>query len=306
MIEKHADRYKLVFSQEDSVRLDSWLTERLPLTRSYIQKLIRQEYILVNGALEKAGYRLQSEDIIVVTVPEVPDLKLAPQNIPINIIFEDEELAIVNKPKGLVVHPGSGNWDGTLVNALLFHLDKLSQTGEDFRPGIVHRLDKNTSGLMVVAKTDETHRYLTEQFKQRLIKRHYLALVHGSIDVDEGTIEKPIGRHLKNRKKMTISEDGRWAKTNYEIKENFNKYSLVLCKLVTGRMHQIRVHFASIHHPLVGDEIYGLRRNNLGAKSQMLHAHYLAFNHPLGGFVEFTSEPDLEFQQIVDKASIIV
>lgn len=306
MTEKLGERYQLVFFQEHSVRLDSWLTERLSLTRSYIKKLIEQEYISVNGRLRKASYRLQCGDVVIVTVPEVPDLKLEPQNIPIDIIFEDEELAIVNKPKGLVVHPGPGNWDGTLVNALLFHLDRLSHMGEDFRPGIVHRLDKDTSGLMIIAKTDETYMYLTEQFKQRSIERHYLALVHGAIDAESGTIEKPIGRHLKNRKKMTILKDGRWAQTDYHVQEKYSKYSLVLCKLVTGRMHQIRVHFSSIHHPLVGDEIYGFRRNNLGAKSQMLHACYLAFNHPLRGLVEFSSEPDAQFMHIVEKARLIV
>ncbi|HHU61575.1 MAG TPA: RluA family pseudouridine synthase [Natronincola sp.] len=306
MTEKLGELYELTFDEEQIIRLDSWLSTKLSLSRSHIKKLIEQDHILVNGVTQKAGYRLQMADKISAIVPKKNLYELEPQNIPIDIVFEDEELAIVNKPKGLVVHPGPGNCKGTLVNALLFHLDNLSSEGEAYRPGIVHRLDKDTSGLMVIAKTNETYRYLTGQFKLRLIHRHYVALVHGAMVEDEGIIEQPIGRHVKDRKKMAIINDGRWAKTEYQVQEKFNKYSLILCKLVTGRMHQIRVHFASIHHPLVGDEIYGFRRNNLGAKSQLLHSCYLAFNHPLGGFVEFISDPDFRFMQIVQKARLIV
>mgnify|MGYP000925105121 CR=1 FL=1 len=283
-------------------RLDIWLGDRLEISRSQLKRLVDQHLVTVNGVTAKAGYRVELEDQITVIVPpdRVPSLEA--ESIPLEIIYEDRELAIVNKPKGLVVHPGARNLDGTLVNALLFHLDELADGGEAHRPGIVHRLDKDTSGLMMIAKTNASYSHLTEQLKEGRVARHYLALVQGVMPSPEGIIDEPLGRHPKDRKKMAVVATGRHAQTVFQVQEYFCRHSLVLCRLVTGRTHQIRVHLSSIHHPLVGDPLYGLKRNNLGAKSQVLHATYLAFQHPCGQSMEFRSEPDCEFLRIVEKA----
>lgn len=301
MTAKWAEQHQFTVA-EGGARLDLYLSERLELTRSQVKRLVDQELVQVNGEPVKAGYKLKPEDRISVFLPESSELSLEPEPIPLEIVYEDEELAVINKPRGLVVHPGAGNPDGTLVNALLFHLDELSEVGDPERPGIVHRLDKDTSGLLVVAKTDSCHTYLTQQIKERLVARHYLALVQGVLRDDRGTIEAPIGRHPKDRKKMAVVEDGRPAVTHFEVLERFARHSLVRCRLVTGRTHQIRVHLAHVHHPLVGDPLYGYRTNNLGAEGQMLHAAYLAFTHPQGQFLEFSAEPDAKFWGIVEKA----
>ncbi|HHY15329.1 MAG TPA: RluA family pseudouridine synthase [Firmicutes bacterium] len=275
------------------------------LTRSQVKRLIDQGQVLVNGKRCKAGYRLQAGDEIEAARPQRDCPSLEPEAIPLQIIYQDEELAIINKPKGLVVHPGPGNWDGTLVNALLFHLDRLAAGSGAYRPGIVHRLDKETSGLMVVAKTDKTYSYLSRQLKQRQVQRHYVTLVQGVVTRPEGAIKRPIGRHPVNRKKMAVIENGRQAQTLFRVIKLFERHTLLSCRLVTGRTHQIRVHLASIHHPVVGDPLYGFRSNNLGATSQVLFANYLAFRHPRGEIVEFAAEPDAEFQKFVRKAERI-
>lgn len=299
------ERYE--FSVPDGIneRLDLWLGRKIQKTRSQLKRLIDRGYVLVNGAPTKAGLRIQAGDRISVVVPKIPQPTLKPEPIPLEIVYEDEWLAVVNKPQGLVVHPGPGNWEGTLVNALLFRFDKLAARGGKQRPGIVHRLDKGTSGLMVIAKTNESHLYLTSLMKKRLVDRHYLAVVQGVPSLDEGVISKPIGRHPKIRKKMAVVDGGRKAETIYQVMERFRRHSLVLCRLVTGRTHQIRVHLASIHHPVVGDPVYGFRTNNLGAASQALHASYLAFRDPRGKFLEFRSDPPPEFLAVLEKARMI-
>lgn len=276
MTPRQHERHQFKVDAECGLRLDLWLGERLTLSRSQIKRLIDQNLVVVNELPQKAGYKVQQGDEIEVAVPQAQVPSLEPEPIPLDIVYEDEDLAVINKPKGLVVHPGAGNLDGTLVNALLYHLDELADGSDEERPGIVHRLDKDTSGLMVIAKTNGCYLYLTDQLKDRSVKRHYLALVQGRMSESEGVIEKPIGRHPKDRQKMAVLETGREAKTIYTVQEHFCDHTLVRCQLVTGRTHQIRVHLASIHHPIVGDPLYGLKRNNLGAQSQMLHAFYLA------------------------------
>lgn len=285
-------------------RLDLWLSERIDLSRSQLKRLIDQNSVLVNGEIVKAGYRLQAGDRVDVRLPEQQEVVLIPEPIPLEIIYEDEYLAIINKPKNLVVHPAAGNWDGTLVNALLFHLDSLAG-GPETRPGIVHRLDKDSSGLMMISKTEESYKYLVKELKERRVERKYLTLVHGVLSGDSGVVDRPLGRHPKERKKMAVVESGRQAQTHYEVIERFSKHSLVSCSLVTGRTHQIRVHLASIHHPLVGDQVYGFKTNNLGAKSQVLQSVSLGFQHPHGDYLKFEIEPDPWFQKIVEKARLL-
>lgn len=283
-------------------RLDLWLGQQLRVSRSQIKRLIDQELVTVNGTTTKAGYKVQAGDELVVNIPQEQTPSLEAEPIPLHILYEDEELAVIEKPKGLVVHPGAGNLDGTLVNALLYHIEELAEGGEPERPGIVHRLDKDTSGLMMVAKTEASFAYLSNLLKERQVERHYLALVQGRVAQDEGVIDKPIGRHPKDRKKMAVLPSGRDAQTIFTVIERFTKHSLVRCELVTGRTHQIRVHCASMHHPIVGDPLYGWKKNNLGADSQMLHAAYLAFRHPRGERLEFNSDPGAEFWDVVEKA----
>jgi len=296
------EMHRFTVENNVEVRLDVWLTEQLGVSRSQLKRLVDRGLISVNGNQVKAGYFVKEGDEITVMLPRPQKPMLEPQSIPLDIVYEDEELVVINKPKNLVVHPGAGNFEGTLVNALLAQVDELAEGSEEHRPGIVHRLDKDTSGLMVVAKTNDAYEYLVGQIKDRLVERQYLALVHGVLSVSEGCIDEPIGRHPKDRKKMAVLSSGRPAKTLFRVEEYFAKHSLVRCRLVTGRTHQIRVHFAKIHHPVVGDMLYGFKRDNLGATSQVLHATFLAFEHPRGERMEFQCPPDEEFMQIVDKA----
>lgn len=283
-------------------RLDTWLTDELELTRSQIKNYIDQGRIVVNGQQVKAGFRLQADQLVEIRIPPPQVADIAAQPIPLDVIFEDDAIIVVNKPAGMVVHPAAGNWSGTLVNALLAHCQDLSGIGGEIRPGIVHRLDKDTTGLLVAAKNDRAHAYLADQIRQRSMKRHYLALVHGLLKDEEGTIEGSIGRHPRERKKMALVDGGRLAVTHYTVKEMFTRWSLVECRLETGRTHQIRVHFAGIHHPLVGDPLYGWGRLEMGAQRQLLHAHYLQLRHPDGRDMEFRAELPADFSDILEKA----
>lgn len=284
------------------IRLDQYLAERLSESRSQLKSLIKDGWIRVNGKLVKAGYALRVGDVISGEIPLPEKIEIRPENIELDVVYEDKDLIVVNKPVGMVVHPAAGNWSGTLVNALLHHCSDLSGIGGKLRPGIVHRLDKDTSGLLVVAKSDVAHRCLAGQIKDREVKRHYLAIAQGNLKQEKGTIVAPIARHPVDRKRMAVVDGGRAAVTRYKVKEALAKHTLVECQLETGRTHQIRVHMASIQHPLVGDMVYGWNRDNLGAMRQMLHAYFLSFDHPTKGAMSFSQDPPDDFREILAKA----
>lgn len=265
---------------ENKGRIDKYLTDRLKdFSRSKIQGLIADGLVLVNNEEIKANYKVEAGDKILVTIPEPETVDIKAENIPLDILYEDEDLVIVNKPQGMVVHPGAGNPDGTLVNALLYHIDDLSGINGEIRPGIVHRLDKETSGLLIVAKNDTAHVKLSEQLQNRTVKRTYWAIVHNQIPHEQGTIDAPIGRDPHDRQKFTVIKEGKEAVTHFKVLEHFNKYTLVEVSLETGRTHQIRVHFQYIQHPVAGDETYGPKKT-LQGNGQFLHARALEFVHP--------------------------
>jgi 23S rRNA pseudouridine1911/1915/1917 synthase len=291
----------IVEEEMDGERLDVFIADQVEqLSRSVVKSLINEGQVLVNGARQKASYHVREGDEISIEIPEPQVLELKPRDILLEIIYQDEDLAVINKPKGLVVHPAHGNWDYTLVNALLFHINDLSGINGQIRPGIVHRLDKDTSGVIVVAKNDSAHRSLAAQIKEHSIKREYIALVHGTIKENLGTIDAPIGRSKNDRKKMAVVADGRSAVSKYQVLERFHNYSLVKVELLTGRTHQIRVHFAYIKHPVVGDPLYGSGKKHFNLDSQALHAHLLGFIHPrTDKYLEFTSPLPEYFQDIL-------
>ncbi len=291
----------IVEEEMDGERLDVFIAEQVEqLSRSVVKNLINEGQVLVNGARQKASYHVREGDEISIEIPEPQVLELKPRDIPLEIIYQDEDLAVINKPKGLVVHPAHGNWDYTMVNALLYHIKDLSGINGQIRPGIVHRLDKDTSGVMVVAKNDVAHRSLAAQIKEHSIKREYIALVHGTIKENLGTIDAPIGRSKNDRKKMGVIADGRPAVSKYQVLERYHNYTLVRVELLTGRTHQIRVHFAYIKHSVVGDPLYGSGKKHFSLDSQALHAHLLGFNHPrIGKYLEFTSPLPEYFQDIL-------
>lgn len=294
----------LVDKEHRGLRLDAFLSMITPeeLSRSHIQKLLEEDQVLVNGVVEKQKkYQVKEKDQILLKIPEPKQLSVEAEDIPIDIVYEDQDLVVVNKQKGLVVHPAAGNETGTLVNALLHHLKDLSGIGGVLRPGIVHRIDKDTSGLIVIAKNDHAHQCLTEQWKEHAITRRYYALVHHNIKEEEGTIVGDIGRHPGNRLKMAVvSEGGRHAITHYRVLERFGQFTLLEVSLETGRTHQIRVHMAHIKHPLAGDFVYGPQKAVYGVKTQLLHAKVLGFIHPsTKQYMEFDSELPEEFQRVL-------
>ena len=288
-----------------SKRLDIYLSENIEdVTRSYIKILIDDNKVLVNNKSQKSGYKIKLNDSIDVTFEEKKNEDIIAQDIPLEILYEDDDIIIVNKPKGMVVHPANGNYTGTMVNSLMnSHKDNLSSINGVIRPGIVHRIDKDTSGILVVAKNDNAHKKLSEQFKVHSIKRKYIALVKGIIKEDKLTIDRPIGRSIKDRKKMAVTnKNSRSAVTHIAILKRFysSNVTLIEAQLETGRTHQIRVHMAYIHHPLVGDEIYGKKDNKFKVQGQMLHAKYLGFVHPsTGKFVEFEKDVPEYFKEIL-------
>ena len=267
----------------DGDRLDVVLSRDGALSRSRASALIREGCVTVNGKTEtKPSLKTEAGDQIALDMPDVKPPKAEAQDIPLEILYQDDDLAVVVKPCGMVVHPAEGNDDGTLVNALLFHLDRLSGIGGEMRPGIVHRLDKDTSGLMLVAKNDAAHAALSQQLSGRLMEKHYRAVVYGKMKEPEGVIEKPIGRSKTDRKKMAVDPDGRWAKTEWRVLEEMSDRTLLDVHIITGRTHQIRVHMASVGHPVLGDTLYGHKRMP-HADRLMLHAYSLAFTHPTTG-----------------------
>ena len=271
--------------EEKGRRLDQFLAEQLEeLTRSAAQRLAEEEHVLLNGKPLKKNYKMTGCETLEVHLPDPEPIDAVPQNIPLDIAYEDEDLLVINKPKGMVVHPAPGNLDGTVVNAVLYHCgESLSGIGGAFRPGIVHRIDKDTSGLLIIAKNDRAHLYLSEQLKDHTLARTYEAVVIGGLKEDKGTVNAPIGRSPKDRKKMAIVPDGRHAVTHYEVLARYPGYTHIRCKLETGRTHQIRVHMASLGHPIVGDEVYGPSKSKFDLRGQCLHARELTFLHPADG-----------------------
>ncbi|GEQ33184.1 RluA family pseudouridine synthase [Marinilactibacillus psychrotolerans] len=264
-------------------RIDKFITDKITdASRSQIQSWIKAGLVTVNDSSVKANYKLQSEDKIEITIPEPEVIDAKPEDINIEIIYEDQDVVVVNKPQGMVVHPSIGHSSGTLVNALLYHTKDLSGINGKIRPGIVHRIDKDTSGLLMVAKNDVAHEKLSEQLKDKKAQREYIALVHGLIHHDKGTIDAPIGRDSGNRKKYAVVDNGKPSVTHFEVIERFNKFTLIKLILETGRTHQIRVHMNYIEHPLAGDPIYGPRKTIKG-NGQFLHAETLGFTHPTTG-----------------------
>ena len=271
--------------EEKGRRLDQFLADQLEeLTRSAAQRLAEEEHVLLNGKPLKKNYKMTGCETLEVHLPDPEPIDAVPQNIPLDIAYEDEDLLVINKPKGMVVHPAPGNPDGTVVNAVLYHCgERLSGIGGAFRPGIVHRIDKDTSGLLIIAKNDRAHLYLSEQLKDHTLARTYEAVVIGGLKEDKGTVNAPIGRSPKNRKKMAIVPEGRHAVTHYEVLARYPGYTHIRCKLETGRTHQIRVHMASLGHPIVGDEVYGPSKSKFDLQGQCLHARELTFLHPADG-----------------------
>lgn len=293
----------IVDESGEKKRLDMFIQESLPsYSRSAIKKLNEDGNILVNSKNVKAGYILKLGDKLEINIEPPKEISTKAENLDIDIIYEDEDLAVINKRQGMVVHPANGNYDGTLVNALLYHIKDLSGINGEIRPGIVHRLDKDTSGLLVIAKNDNAHKFLAKQLEDKTCQREYLAVVHGNIKVDGGHIETMIGRSPSDRKKMAVvSSGGRLAITNYEVLERFQKYTLVKFILKTGRTHQIRVHSKHIGHSVLGDKTYGGESKEFNLEGQLLHAYRLEFIHPRDNKkVSFECELPPYFQRVLD------
>lgn len=295
----------VVEKENNGLRLDKFLLEHnSDLTRSAIQKIISNGGVLVNDNEISKNYKCKQNDNITITIPDDEPIKPEPENIPLDIVYEDDDLLVVNKPKGMVVHPACGNWSGTLVNALLYHCgDNLSTVNDEIRPGIVHRIDKDTSGLLIVAKNDNAHIKLAEQIKEHSFHRAYEAVVYGNLKDDSGIICKPIGRNPKDRKKMVVTmTNSKQAVTHYEVIKRYKGFTHVRCILETGRTHQIRVHMASIGHPVAGDAVYGPKKVITELNGQCLHAKHIGFVHPTTNeFLEFESELPEYFTKYLNK-----
>ncbi len=274
-------KISVVFKDGESRRLDVFIAETAEVTRSHAVKLIEGGAVLVNGTLADKKYKLKAGDSVEISIPEPEEYEVEPQNIPLDIVYEDEHLLVVNKPKGMVVHPAAGNMDGTLVNAVLYHCgDSLSGINGVLRPGILHRIDKNTSGLLMVAKNDASHNFLAEQIKEHSFTREYEAIVYGNLKENSGTVNAAIGRHPQKRKQMAVIEGGREAVTHYKVLERLNGFTHLSLRLETGRTHQIRVHMAYLGHPVAGDEVYGPKKVITSLNGQCLHAKKIGFIHP--------------------------
>lgn len=299
-----AELIDIKVEDKQGMRLDKYLAEELDdYTRSFLQKQIENQNVTVNGIHENSKYKVKMEDIIIIRIPDPIEVNIAPEPIPIDIVYEDDDIIIVNKPQDMVVHPAPGHYNGTLVNALLYHCrNKLSGINGEIRPGIVHRIDKDTSGLLMVAKNDKAHLKLSMLLKEHDISRKYHALVYGTFREEEGIVEAPIGRSLQDRKKMAVVSGGRFAKTHYRVLESFKNHTHLELSLFTGRTHQIRVHMKHIGHPLIGDPLYGPQKALFGLDKQMLHAKTLGFVHPATKeYMEFDSELPRYFTTIIDK-----
>ena len=303
-MEKHC--FTADIEHEDQ-RIDRYLTEMLPeQSRSFFQKLIRDGFVMVNHIIVKVNYRLKTGDVIEIDIPDAVPTEIVPENIPLDILYEDDDLLIVNKPKGMVVHPAVGHSTGTLVNAIMYHCQgNLSGINGEIRPGIVHRIDKDTTGSLIICKNDEAHRNIAEQIKEHSVTRRYVGVVAGTFSEESGTVEGAIGRHPNDRKRMTINEkNGKPAVTHYRVLQTLKGASFMEFELETGRTHQIRVHMASISHPLLGDTVYGNSKNPYKLQGQALHARTIGFIHPTTGeYIEVSSPIPEYMTELVRKLS---
>lgn len=296
-------RFQITEDMEDE-RIDKCVSMLIDsLSRSFIQKLIKDEQVYVNDKTVKGSYRVKTDDEVYFQLPESVEPDIQPENIPLDILYEDSDVVVINKPKGMVVHPAAGHYSGTLVNAIMYHCgDELSGINGVMRPGIVHRIDMDTTGSIIICKNDKAHNSIAEQLKEHSITRRYHAICHGVVKEDEGIINKPIGRHPVERKKMAVNEkNGKHAVTHYKVLQRFNNYTYIECELETGRTHQIRVHMASIGHPLLGDELYSNRKSPFKLEGQTLHAKVLGFVHPsTGEYVETDAPLPPYFSHLLD------
>lgn len=296
------ETFKVDFENEGE-RLDKYISMLFPeQSRSFFQKIIKDGHVTVNDKPEKANCRLKVEDLVRVEIPDAVETQILPENIPLDVLYEDDDLLVVNKPKGMVVHPSAGHYSGTLVNAIMYHCkDSLSGINGEIRPGIVHRIDMDTTGSLIVCKNDEAHVAVAEQIKVHSVNRIYRGIVYGIVKDDEGVIHAPIGRHPVERKKMAINEkNGKDAITHYKVLERFDKYTYMEFKLETGRTHQIRVHMASIGHPLLGDTLYSNGKSPYKLQGQTLHAMVIGFNHPKSGaYIEISAPLPEYFEKIL-------
>lgn len=296
---------KTIVAQTGGVRIDSYIASvEKDLSRSYIQKLIDDGLVLVDSRSVKSNYKIRPNEVITVNVPEPEELKIEAQYIDLDVLYEDEDIIVINKPQGMVVHPAAGNYSDTLVNALLGRCTNLSGINGVIRPGIVHRIDKDTSGVLIAAKNDMAHKNLAEQIKEHTVNRRYIALVEGIVKSDKGTIEGPIGRHRTERKKMDVVQGGKPAITHFSVIKRYDNYTLIEAKLETGRTHQIRVHMSHIGHPVVGDPMYGIKKQKFNLKGQALHAAVLGFMHPrTGQYMEFKAPLPQYFEDLLEAVS---
>ena len=296
-------RFQITEELEDE-RIDKCISMLIDsLSRSFIQKLIKDGQVKVNGTVVKGSYRVKTDDDVLFCLPESVEPDVEPEDIPLDILYEDKDVIVVNKPKGMVVHPAAGHYSGTMVNALMYHCgSELSGINGVMRPGIVHRIDMDTTGSIIVCKNDRAHNCIAEQLKEHSITRRYHAICHGVLKEDDGTINKPIGRHPTDRKKMAVNEkNGKTAVTHYKVLKRFSEYTYIECRLETGRTHQIRVHMASIGHPLLGDEVYSNRKSPFHLTGQTLHAKILGFEHPTTGkYVEIDAPLPEYFQHLLE------
>ncbi len=300
------DEFRFQITEElEDLRIDKCMSMLIDsLSRSFIQKLIKEDAVWVNGKPVKGSYKVKTDDDVLFCLPKAVEPDISPENIPLDVLYEDKDVIVVNKPKGMVVHPAAGHYSGTLVNALMYHCGaELSGINGVMRPGIVHRIDRDTTGSLIVCKNDTAHKAIAEQLKEHSINRKYIAICHGVVKEDEGTIDKPIGRHPMDRKKMAVvgAGSGKNAVTHYRVLKRFEKYTYIECVLETGRTHQIRVHMASIGHPLLGDEVYSNQKSPFKLEGQTLHAQILGFVHPESGeYVEVSAPVPQYFGHLLD------